>query len=361
MPHHIGRRDFVGRAAAALASVKYGLVGGLMQQAACAVSGLPVTRALPSLRGAAEWLNSPPLDAPALHGTVVLIDFWTYSCINWQRTAPYVRAWAAKYRAHGLTVIGVHSPEFAFEKDVENVRRAVHESQIAYPVAIDSDHTIWRAFENAYWPAIYVADANGRIRHQHFGEGEYETSERKLQSLLREAGRSDLPNSLVVVQGDGVEADADWSNLRSQETYFGYERTHNFASPGGVAVGVRRSYATPVQLSRNEWALAGDWTVRAEAIEGDTAGGRVAIRFHARDVHVVMGPTLRHQQVPFRIRIDGQPPGDAHGGDVDASGAGHVRKHALYQLVRQKADITDRLLEIEFNGPGVEAFAVTYG
>lgn len=318
-------------------------------------------RELPSFGGATGWINSPPLNAAALHGRVVLVDFWTYSCINWQRTAPYIRAWADKYRAQGLVVVGVHSPEFHFERDMENVRRAVHDSRIEYPIAIDSDHAIWRAFDNAYWPALYFADSTGRIRHHHFGEGAYEESEQMLQMLLREGARTGVPDDLVAVEGRGIEAAANWETLLSPENYLGSERTQNFASHGAGAIGVRHTYAPPSRLDLNHWALTGDWTVRGQSTESNAADGRITYRFHARDLHLVMGPAVPRTPVRFRIRVDGQLPGAAHGSDVNAAGEGQVIEQRLYQLVRQPTPITERVFEIEFMDTGVEAFAFTFG
>ena len=307
------------------------------------------------------WLNSQPLTPAGLRGKVVLIDFWTYTCINWLRTLPYVRAWAEKYKDQGLVVIGVHSPEFAFEKNVDNVRRAVQDMRVDYPVAIDSDHAIWRAFRNQYWPALYFIDAQGRIRHHQFGEGEYEQSERILQQLLAEAGASGIGRELVSVEGRGAEVAADWGNLKSPENYVGYQRTENFASPGGAVLGKRRVYSAPARLSLNQWALSGEWTVTDQATVLNKANGRIAYRFHARDLHLVMGPAMRGAPVRFRVLIDGQPPGAAHGFDVDEQGNGTVTEQRLYQLIRQPKPIADRQFEIEFLDPGVEAYAFTFG
>jgi len=321
---------------------------------------LPVEGKFPSLAGATTWLNSQPLSADTLRGKVVLIDFWTYTCINWLRTLPYVRAWAEKYKDHGLVVIGVHSPEFSFEKDLDNVRRAVQAMRVDYPVAVDSDHAIWRAFRNAYWPALYFIDAQGRIRHHHFGEGEYESSEMIIQQLLAEAGSDSVPRGMVSVDPRGPEAAPDWGNLRSPENYLGYERTTNFASTG-AAPGKRRVYAAPSRLALNQWALSGEWAVEREAAVLHMAGGRIAYRFHARDLHLVMGPAARGSAVRFRVLIDGKPPGAAHGVDIDEAGSGTVADQRLYQLIRQPKPIDDRQFEIEFADPAVEAFAFTFG
>ena len=321
---------------------------------------LPVEGEFPSLGGATAWLNSQPLSVGTLRGKVVLIDFWTYTCINWLRTLPYVRAWAEKYKDHGLVVIGVHSPEFSFEKDLDNVRRAVQAMRVEYPVAVDSDHAIWRAFRNAYWPALYFIDAQGRIRHHYFGEGEYEPSEMVIQQLLVEGGNDSVPRGMVSVDPGGPEAAPDWGNLRSPENYLGYERTTNFASPG-AAPGKRRVYTAPSRLALNQWALSGEWAVEREAAVLHMAGGRIAYRFHARDLHLVMGSAARGSAVRFRVLIDGKPPGAAHGVDVDEQGNGTVADQRLYQLIHQPKPIADRQFEIEFVDPAVEAFAFTFG
>jgi thiol-disulfide isomerase/thioredoxin len=322
---------------------------------------LPIEGELPSLGGAIEWLNSQPLAAAGLLGHVVLIEFWTYTCINWLRTLPYVRAWAEKYKDHGLVVIGVHTPEFPFERNVDNVRRAAKDLRVDYPIAIDSDYAIWNAFDNHYWPALYFVDAQGHIRHHHFGEGQYEQSEMVIQQLLAEAGNGDIGQELVSAEGSGVEAAADWSSLRSPENYVGYARTENFASPGGVVFDTRHVYAAPTRLRLNQWALEGDWTRGNEATMLNTAEGRIAYRFHARDLHLVMGPAARVTSVRFRVLVDGQPPEAAHGSDVDEQGNGTVTKQRLYQLIRQPQPIADRLFEIAFLDPGVEAYAFTFG
>jgi thiol-disulfide isomerase/thioredoxin len=324
-------------------------------------AGVPGRSALPSVERATEWLNSPPLTAEALRGKVVLVDFWTYTCINWLRTLPYVRAWAEKYRDQGLVVIGVHTPEFSFEKTLNNVRWAAKEMRVDYPIAVDSDYVIWRAFDNQYWPALYFIDAQGRARHHHFGEGAYEQSEMIIQALLAEAGASGISPEPVSVKGRGLEAPADWGNLRSQENYVGYGRTQNFASPGGAMSDRPRIYALPARLRLNDWALSGNWTMKKEATVLNEPNGSIAYRFHARDLHLVMGPAAPGTSVRFRVRIDGKPPGAAHGIDVDEQGDGTVTEQRLYQLIRQPSPIADRQFEIEFLGPGVEAFAFTFG
>ena len=322
---------------------------------------LPIEGEFPSLGGATEWLNSPPLTAAGLRGKVVLIDVWTYTCINWLRTLPYVRAWAEKYKNQGLVVIGVHSPEFEFEKNVENVRRQAKGMRVDYPIAIDNDFALWSALKNQYWPALYVVDAQGRIRHHQFGEGGYDQSERIIQQLLAEAGMSGIGPELVSVDARGAEAAADWGSLKSPENYVGYGRAENFASPGGAVLDKRRDYVAPARLKLNHWALSGDWTMQKGLTVLNKPNGRIAYRFHARDLHLVMGPAAPGAPVRFRVLIDGQPPGAAHGVDVDDQGNGTVTEQRLYQLIRQPKPIADRQFEIEFLDPGVEAFAFTFG
>jgi thiol-disulfide isomerase/thioredoxin len=290
----------------------------------------------------------------------VLVDFWTYTCINWLRTLPYLRAWAQKYR-EGLILIGVHTPEFAFEQDLDNVRRAVRQMRIEYPVVIDNDYAIWRAFRNQYWPALYFIDPGGRIRERHFGEGEYDRSEKNIQRLLADAGVAGPRDGLVSTAGDGLEAAADWGNLRSPETYVGYDRMQNFSSRGGADPDRRRDYSAPGRLALNEWALAGQWTVGRQATVLSSPTGRIVHRFHARDLHLVMGPSRRDSEVRFRVSIDGKPPGPARGLDVDESGNGRIVEQRLYQLIRQPGPIADRTFEIEFLDAGAEAFAFTFG
>jgi thiol-disulfide isomerase/thioredoxin len=316
---------------------------------------------LASLERANEWLNSPPLTPSALRGKVVLIDFWTYTCINWRRTLPYVRAWAEKYRNQGLVVIGVHAPEFSFERNINNVRWAVTDMRIDYPIAVDNDQAIWRAFKNQYWPALYFIDSRGRVRHHQFGEGSYEQAEMIIQGLLREAGVDGVSREPVKVDARGLDADADWGSLKSPENYAGFERTENFASPGGAVLDKPRMYEQPARLGLNEWALSGDWTVKKDAAVLDKASGSITYRFHARDLHLVMGPVAPGMSARFRVLIDGQPPGAAHGIDVDEQGYGTVTEQRLYQLIRQPKPIADRQFEIEFLDSGVEAFAFTFG
>jgi thiol-disulfide isomerase/thioredoxin len=328
--------------------------------AATQAAVLPVEGTLPSLSGAVAWLNSPALSAEALKGKVVLVDFWTYSCINCLRAIPYVRAWAEKYRDQGLVVIGVHAPEFAFEKNIDNVRGAVADLKIDYPVAIDNDYAIWRAFNNQYWPAHYFIDAQGRIRHHHFGEGDYDGSERVIQQLLAEAGKSTVSANLVSVSASGAEAAPDMDDIQSPETYVGYDRAENFASLGGAVQDARHVYTAPAPRL-NEWGLAGDWTIGGEHAVLNEKGGSIVYRFHARDLHLVLGPGPDGKAVRFRITIDGAVPGDRHGADVDAEGQGVVTGERLYQLVRQSGAIGDRTFEIQFLDPGVQAYAFTFG
>jgi thiol-disulfide isomerase/thioredoxin len=322
---------------------------------------LPVEGRLPSFEGATGWLNSPPLTAGGLRGKVVLVNFWTYTCINWLRQLPYVRAWAGKYAAQGLVVIGVHTPEFSFEHNLDNVRRAVQDMEVDYPVAIDNDYAVWSAFDNHYWPALYFADAEGRIRHHHFGEGEYQQSEMVIQMLLAEGGSADPGHDLVSVEARGLEAAADWAVLRSPENYTGYGRTEGFASPGGVVPGKSYPYTVPAGLRLNEWALEGDWTVEQEAATLNTAGGKIACRFQARDVNMVLGPTAPGTSVRFRVLIDGQPAGADHGTDVDEQGSGTLTGQRVYQLVRQHGPVTERTFEIMFLDPGAAAYSFTFG
>jgi thiol-disulfide isomerase/thioredoxin len=316
---------------------------------------------LASLERATEWLNSPPLTPQALRGKVVLVDFWTYTCINWRRTLAYLHAWAEKYRDQGLVVIGVHAPEFSFEKNLSNVRWALKDMRIDYPVAVDNDHAIWRGFENQYWPALYFIDSQGRVRHHQFGEGAFEQSEMVIQELLREAGAKDVSRDPVKVDASGLDVAADWGNLQSPENYVGFERSENFASPGGAGLDAPRAYELPARLRLNEWALSGDWTVKKEATLLNKANGRITYRFHARDLHLVMGPAAPGRSLKFRVLIDGQPPGNAHGVDVDELGNGVVTEQRLYQLIRQPGPVADRQFEIEFFDAGVEAFAFTFG
>jgi len=309
---------------------------------------------MPSLGGATEWLNSEPLGPAELRDHVVLVNFWTLTCINWLRQEPYVRAWSQAYRDDGLVVIGVHTPEFSFEHDIELVRRATKERGIDYPVAVDNDYGIWSAFDNHYWPALYFVDREGIVRDQHFGEGRYEESERVIQDLLG------IERELVPVVGLGVEAEADWDHLRTPETYLGYGRGERFASPDGAAPNEARAYGLPERLRSNHWALAGEWTIGREQVVLDQAGGSIAFRFHARDAHLVLSPGAR-EAIPFRVLLDGEAPGPSHGVDVDEDGNGLLGDGRLYQLVREHDAVRKRTLEITFHGPGAEAYVFTFG
>ena len=318
------------------------------------------SRELAAIGRGREWLNSPRLTPEALAGKVVLVQFCTYTCINWLRTLPYVRAWAEKY-GRELVVLGVHTPEFAFEHDVDNVRRALQRLKVTYPIVIDNDYAIWRAFDNRYWPAQYLVDARGRVRDHHFGEGRYDQSERIIQRLLTQAGVAGVGDGVVSVDARGVEAQADWPEFRSPENYLGYERTENFASPGGLARDRRRVYSAPERLELNRWALAGEWTIGGQVTALAGSNGRVLHRFHARDLHLVMGSASRSRPVRFRVAIDGKLPGSSHGGDVDEGGQGIAVEQRLYQLIRQPRPIMERHFEIEFLDAGIEIFAFTFG
>jgi thiol-disulfide isomerase/thioredoxin len=321
----------------------------------------PVEGSLPSLAGATGWLNSPPVTAADLGGHVVLVNFWTYTCINWLRQLPYVRAWAERYKDHGLVVIGVHTPEFDVEHHLDNLRRAATDLRVDYPIVVDNDYAIWDAFGNRYWPALYFVDAQGQIRHHRFGEGDYEHSEATIQRLLTEAGAAGIGQDLVSVDPGGVEAAADWDSLWSPENYLGYQRTENFASPNGAVLGTHHLYAAPARLALNHWALAGDWTVQPQAIVLHQAEGRILYRFHARDLHLVMAPTTPGRPIRFRAHLDGEPPGAAHGTDVNDQGNGTLTEPRLYQLIRQPGPIGDHTFEITFLDPGVQAYAFTFG
>jgi thiol-disulfide isomerase/thioredoxin len=314
------------------------------------------TSHMPSLAGATEWVNSEPLTPADLQGRVVLFDFGTYTCINWLRTLPHIRAWAERYREHGLVVVGIQTPEFEFEQNLGSVRREVKARRIPWPVAVDNRYELWRAFSNNYWPALYFADREGVIRHHHFGEGQYEQSERVIQQLLGLA-----PEALVTVDGEGDEAEADWAHLNSPETYLGSARTQNFASPGDVGLEASGGYTTPESLKLNQWALSGDWTMERERSSLNAAGGRIVFRFQARDVHLVLRRTELDKPVQFRVLLDGEGPGDAHGVDADADGNGHVDEDRLYQLVRQPGTVEQRTFEITFHAGGVEAYVFTFG
>ena len=309
---------------------------------------------MPSFAGATEWLNSEPLGPAELEGRVVLVNFWTWTCINWLRQEPYVRAWSQAYRDDGLVVIGVHTPEFSFEHDIDGVRQATTDRAIDYPVAVDNDYGIWNAFTNNAWPALYFVDREGRIRDRHLGEGRYERSERLIQELLG------IEREPVVVEGTGDEAEADWENLRTPETYLGYWRSGHFSSPGDPAYDERRTYSLPERLRVNHWALAGEWTIAAENAVLERAGGSVAFRFRARDAHLVLDRGAR-APIPFRVLLDGEPPGAAHGVDVDEAGNGMLDRGRMYQLVRQHDAVRERTVEITFLEPDAEAYSFTFG
>jgi hypothetical protein len=346
------RRRFLGKAAMTIAAAHFGMSGS------AEADDLP--RELAAIVRATEWINSSRLDAASLRGKVIAVDFWTYTCINWLRTLSYVRAWSQKY-TQGLVVIGVHTPEFGFEHNLDNVRRAVQQMNVPYPVVIDNDYSIWRAFRNQYWPALYVIDPRGRIRERQFGEGEYERSERAIQRLLSEAGVTGIDNAIAPVVGSGFEAAADWSTLRSPETYVLYDRSEGFASREAAVSDRRRAYTAPGRLALNQWSLAGEWTIGAQATVLHKPSGQIAYRFHARDVHLVMGPQRSAGPVRFRVTIDGQPPGAAHGLDIAEDGSGTASEQRLHQLVRQPKPIVDRTFAIEFLDAGVEAFSFTFG
>jgi thiol-disulfide isomerase/thioredoxin len=323
---------------------------------------LPVEGQLPSLEGATSWLNSPPLTRDGLRGKVVVIDFWTYSCINCLRSLPYVKDWDARYRNDGLVVIGVHAPEFAFEKDLDNVRRAVRDLGITYPVALDNDYAIWRGFNNQYWPAHYFIDALGRVRAHHFGEGAYDGSERIIRQLLIENGAKDLPEVATAgMRATGVEAAADTTERRSPETYVGYAKAEHFASPSGFAPDQSKAYTAPPNLKLNEWALTGTWLVGEESAALQRAPGRIVFRFQARDLHLVLGPGASGEPIRFRVTLDGQIPASSHGVDVDAGGIGVIREQRLYQLIRQPGIVTEHTFTIEFLDAGTQAYAFTFG
>ena len=316
---------------------------------------------LPSFDGGNGWLNSQPLTPAGLRGQVVVVQFWTYTCINWLRTQAYFRAWSQRYKAQGLVTIGVHTPEFKFEHDLDNVRWAVEMRKIDYPVAIDNDFEVWRAFANHYWPALYFVDAEGRIRHHRFGEGDYERSEMVIRQLLAAAGVEDLRPGLATVEPNADEVQADWENLGSPESYLGHDQATGFESGGGANHDQRHTYSAPAHLRLNRWGLAGDWTVRGDASALNGSSGRVAYQFHARDVNLVMGPSKKGETVRFRVRLDGETARSAHGADVDADGSGVVVQQRMYQLLRQSGPIRDRRFEIEFLEPGAEVFCFTFG
>jgi cytochrome c biogenesis protein CcdA/thiol-disulfide isomerase/thioredoxin len=320
-----------------------------------------VPSSLPDLSGATAWINSAPLTPASLRGKVVLVDFWTYSCINCLRTLPYIKAWNEKYKNSGLVILGVHTPEFPFEKDESNVRKAVHDLGITYPVAMDNDYRIWRNFHNQYWPADYLVDASGRVRFHHFGEGYYEQSEQQIRTLLQEANQQPLPGATATIAATGTEAAPDSNDVQSPETYVGYQRAENFSSPGGFDEDEPHLYRTPAELKLNHWALAGKWLDEGQIATALAPGASISYRFHARDLHLVLGPSKDGAPIRFRVTIDGKTPGADHGMDTDAEGYGAVTENRLYQLIRQKGNIRDRTFRIEFLAPGVQAYSFTFG
>jgi thiol-disulfide isomerase/thioredoxin len=326
-----------------------------------ATARLPIEGEFPELVGTTAWLNSEPLTPAGIRGKVVVIQFCTFSCINWLRTVPYVRAWAEKYRSDGLVVISAHSPEFPFEHDVEKIRSALEGMGIDYPIAVDNDFAVWRAFGNAYWPALYFVDAEGRIRHHRFGEEDYERSERVIQQLVAEAGRRDVDEDLVSVEPDGVYLAADWNTLGSPETYVGYARATGFASPGGLEPDRSRVYVEPSQLALNQWALSGDWTVGNQITTLNEPGGRIVHRFQGRDLNLVLGSRADGGPTRFQVLIDGEPPNRARGLDIDQRGNGTVSEERLYQLIRQEGPINKRTFEITFIDAGAQAYVFTFG
>lgn len=357
-----GRRQLLHLAAGAAAVTQFGPHKSAWAQAASMrLRSLPIEGQIPPLTGAIAWINTTPLTPADLRGKVVLVEFWTYTCINWRRSHAYIRAWAERYTPHGLVVLGAHTPEFPFEHEVDNVQRAVRDIKITYPVAVDSNYAIWNAFNNEYWPAFYFVDAQGQIRYHQFGEGSYEQSEMVIQRLLTEAGSTGFGRGLTPVNGQGFEATADWADLQSAENYLGYERTEGFSSPGGPIPDQSRTYIVPSQLTLNQWALSGDWTITKGFSEPHAPGGKLAYRFHARDMHLVMGASDPSKPVRFRVMIDGIPPTMDHGLDIDADGWGSVKEPRLYQLVRQSRPITDRTLEIEFPDAGSQVWCFTFG
>jgi thiol-disulfide isomerase/thioredoxin len=319
------------------------------------------TSPLYGLSGATGWINSPPLTAKQLKGKVVLVDFWTYSCINCLRSLPYMEAWSEKYKDSGLVVIGVHTPEFDFEKQLPNVQKAVQKFGLTYPIALDSNQAIWNAFHNEFWPAHYFIDAKGKVRFEHFGEGNYDQSEHWIQQLLAERNASPMQGGAVAVHAEGIEASADTRDVHSPETYIGYARAEHFASPGGIKLDGEKNYTAPAQPKLNQWGLEGKWADHSQVAVLGSPGGKIVFRFHARDLHLVLGPAADGKPVHFRVTIDGQAPGDNHGVDTDADGNGVVADHRLYQLVRLKGAVTDHVFAIEFEDPGVQAFSFTFG
>ena len=351
----LNRRRFLTDTAISFAAAELAMIGFAETRLSLADEG-----PLPDLASAIGWLNSTPLSSKSVRGKVVLVNFWTYSCINSLRELPYMKAWAAKYKDAGLVVIGVHTPEFGFEKRRGNVERAVRDYNVGYPVALDSNYAVWQAFHNEYWPADYIIDAKGRIRYHHFGEGEHDKSERVIQELLRENGASGWDESTVAASGAGVEA-APGSDEESPETYVGYGRAERFASSEHQSHDAKKTYSVPATLKLNRWGLSGSWTAGEESTVSQAAGAKIVFRFHSRDLHIVLGPTKDGNPVRFRVTLDGAAPGDCHGIDSAPDGAGEVREPRLYQLIRQKGPITDRTFEIELIDVGVQAFSFTFG
>jgi len=323
--------------------------------------GTVISKMKPSLSGATGWVNTTELHLKDLRGKVVLIDFWTYTCINWRRTLPYMKEWASKYKDQGLVVIGIHTPEFPFEKQPENVNTAIKEMHISYPVATDSNSDIWNSFQNQYWPALYLIDAKGKVRYQQFGEGEYGKSELMIQQLLKEAGATNVPDKVSDLQPEGIEAAADWNTLGSPENYLGFFRTQGFASPETIDPDKAISFTVPGSLQVNQWALSGQWIMRAGNVVLNKKEGKIVYRFHARDLHLIMAPAMQGVPVKFRVLIDGHAPGAAHGLDIDSDGNGTITEPRMYQLIRQQGAIEDREFQIEFSEPGVEVYDFTFG
>jgi cytochrome c biogenesis protein CcdA/thiol-disulfide isomerase/thioredoxin len=388
MKRGLGVEEWIRRALgvavlAAVAAVAFGLDRGVLTRLSLASTGnleqrlldrfhppkpIVITQTIdvsdsakPDLSGATAWINSQPLTFASLRGKVVLVDFWTYSCINCLRTLPYIKAWNEKYKDSGLVIIGVHTPEFPFEKDEANVRKAVKDLGITYPVPMDNNYKIWRSFNNEYWPADYFIDATGAVRFHHFGEGAYDESEKQIRTLLEEANHTPLPQTATTIAASGTEAAADPNDVQSPETYVGYARAQNFASPGGFNEDDPQNYRTPAALSLNQWALAGKWKDEDQVATSLAAGDSISYRFHARDLHLVLGPGENGKPIRFRVTLDGQAPGANHGVDTDAEGYGEVTEDRLYQLIRQQGSIHDRTFRIEFLVPGVRAYSFTFG
>jgi thiol-disulfide isomerase/thioredoxin len=340
---------------------KPGLIRSIAHRLAGDLLALPDEGRLASFDGATTWLNSEPLTPEGLRGRVVLVDFWTYTCVNWLRTLPYIRAWAGKYRDAGLTVIGVHTPEFGFERDIDNVVAHTRTFGVEYPIAVDSDYAVWRNFANHFWPAVYIADAAGRIRHHHFGEGEYAQTEMVIQQLLLDAGANEIDQGLVAVEPRGLEVAAEWRTLQSPETYAGYGQSTGFASQDVAAFDKPRVYAAQARLPLNYWDLSGNWTFARHAAILNQPGGRIAFRFHARDLNLVMGPASRGESIPFRVYLDGEIAAESNGSDVEPDGSGSLNDQRTYQLIRQPGVIAERTFEIEFLEAGAEAYCFTFG